>query len=101
MGNTYQTAAVSEHLVDNDVVRNNPAHPVEERERLEDVSGEEIPTRRGKETVEEEPFTANTTTVSDTGVLLLMESIEQRASDQIRRPDWVAARYGGVTGEAQ
>ena len=83
----HQAAAITKQLVDYDVVRNDPAHPVEEREGLEDVSGEEVPARRREETVEEEPLATDTTAVTDTGVDLRVQRVEERTGDQVRRPD--------------
>ena len=85
---TYQATAVPEQLVDDNVVRDDPAHPVEERERLEDVAGEEVPTCRREETVEEEPLATDTTAVTDTGVDLRVQRVEECTGDQVRRPDW-------------
>ena len=67
---THQAAAVAEQLVDDDVIRSNPADPVEEREGLEDVAGEEVPASGSEERVEEEPFAAYTTTVTNSRVVL-------------------------------
>jgi hypothetical protein len=42
--------------------------------------------RRGQG-IEEESFTTDTTTVSDTGVLLCMKCVEKSASDEVGGPD--------------
>lgn len=47
------------------------------------------PAERGKEAVEEEPLTADTTAVTDTSVLLRVERVEERACDQVGGPDCI------------
>ena len=54
---------------------------------LEDVIREEIPGRRAKEGVEEELFTTDTSTVTDTLILLLVKGIEQCAIDKVCGPN--------------
>lgn len=78
---------LSEELVDDDVLRCDPAYPAEEREGLEEVAGEEVPEEGADEDVEEEPLTGDTAAGTDTGVLLRMEGVEQCAGDQIGGPD--------------
>lgn len=87
-GTPYQAARVPEQLVHDDIVRDDPAHPVEVRERGEDVVGEPIPAERTDEHVEEEAFAADACARADAGVLLLVEGVEERAGDQVRGPDW-------------
>ena len=84
---SHQPTVVAEQLVDNDVVRDNPADPVEERECLEYVPGEEIPARRAEEGVEEEPFTADTPTVTHTGIHLGVQGVEEGACHEVGGPD--------------
>lgn len=83
----------TEHVVDLDVVRGDPADPGEVRERGEDVSREEVygkvlgvelgrnldmltPSGRAQERVQEEAFTAETAAVAGTGVVLRVEGVE-------------------------
>ena len=84
----HQAAAITKQLVDYDVVRDDPAHPVEEREGLEDVSGEEVPARRGEESVEEEPLAADTSAITHASVVLGVQSVEQRTCHKVCRPNW-------------
>ena len=82
-----QSGGSAEQLVDNDVVRDNPADPVEVRERAEEVAGEEVPTERADEDVEEEPLAGDTAAGSHAGVVLGVKGVEQRAGDQVGGPD--------------
>ena len=75
-------------LVDYDVVRSDPAHPVEERERLEYVSGKEVPARRGEESVEEESLAAYTSAITHASIVLGVQSVEQRTCYKVCRPNW-------------
>lgn len=84
---TYKSTCVSEELIDNDIVGDDPADPVKVREGLENVVREPIPARRADEYVEEEAFTANTPALPDTGVLLMVQCVEKGAGNQIDRPD--------------
>lgn len=79
---------VSEHLVERDVLRGNPAYPGEVAESLEQISGKDIPDGGCGERVEEEAFTAETTAATNTGICLRVQSVEKSASDQVSGPDW-------------
>ena len=57
------------------------------RRTLEEVTGYEVPTERAEESEQEEPFSRDSTTLANSGVLLRMEGVEERASDQVGRPD--------------
>ena len=63
---------VAKHLIDRNVVWDDPADPGEVAEGLEEVSGEEVPDSRAQECIKEEAFTADTTTVTDTSICLCM-----------------------------
>lgn len=82
-----QAGVVPEELVDDDVFRRNPTDPVEEREGLEDVAGEEVPAKGADKHIYEEPLTRDTAAGTHTGVLLRVEGVEERAVDQICWPD--------------
>lgn len=83
----HQSTAVAEQLVDDNVVWRNPADPVEERERLEDVAGEEVPASRARKCDEEELFAPHTAAATHARVDLLVEGVEERARNQVCRPD--------------
>ena len=82
-----EAGVVPEQLVDHDVVRRDPAHPVEVAERLEDVAGEEEPDEGAEEGVEEEPLARDASAVPDPSVLLRVQRVEERTGHQICRPD--------------
>ena len=48
----------------------------------------------GQEGVGEEPLTADATAVTDTGILSLVERVEQRGVDEGRRPDYAGDLAG-------
>ena len=82
-----EAGVVAEELVDNDVLGRNPADPVEEREGLEDVAGEEVPAEGSQEHVGEEAFTGDTTARTHAAVVLRVQGVEESASDEVRGPD--------------
>ena len=82
----YQTAGVAEELVHYDVSREDPTNPIEVRHCLEDVVRKPVPTERTEKDIGEETLSANATTIADTGVLLLMQGVEQSTGHQVRRP---------------
>lgn len=60
---------LAKELVDDNIIRRNPAHPVEVTESGEEVPGEEVPTDGSDEDVGEEPLTAEAGTVTNTSVM--------------------------------
>lgn len=82
-----QTMDVAKHLVDGDVVGNNPADPREVTEGLEKVPGEEIPDSRSNKSVAEEPLATYSSAVTDTGIRLRMKGVEKSAGYEIIWPD--------------
>lgn len=90
-----KATGVTEELVNLDVVWHNPADPREDREGLEDVSREEIPTSRASESNRKEALTAHTAAVTHAGVHLVMQSVKQCTTDQVGRPDLIDERKNG------
>lgn len=82
-----ETTLVTEQLVDDDVLWSDPAHPGEVAERLEKITWEEVPTKTPEPDVCEESPTRETRTGAHTSIYLGMQSIEERAVNQIRGPD--------------
>ena len=78
----------TEHLVEGDVVWCDPADPGEVAESLEEIPWDNVPRSRSEEAVEEEPLTAYTAAVTNTGIGLCVEGVEESASNQVGRPDW-------------
>src|ERR1700753_2364618 len=58
-----QASVVAEELIDNNVVRCDPANPVEDAEGSEQISREPVPYEGANEAVKEETFTANVATI--------------------------------------
>jgi hypothetical protein len=54
---------------------------------LKDVAREEVPDETTREAIEEESFSGYATAISDPRVLLCMQGVEERACDEIVRPD--------------
>lgn len=67
---------VSEHLVDGDIVRDNPADPGEVAEGLENVAREEVPKEPAQEAVVEEPLSGDTAARTHASVLLSVQGVE-------------------------
>ena len=82
-----ETGDRAEELVDDDVVRYNPAYPVGERKGGKNVAGHEVPAERRGEAVEEEALARNTTTGTHTGIVLRVQGVEEHTCDEISRPD--------------
>ena len=80
---------ISEHLINGDVVGNDPADPGKGAQRREQVTREEVPDGGGTESIEEETLSAETTTVTNTSISLSMQSVKQGTGDQISGPDCV------------
>lgn len=80
---------ITEQLIDGNVVGSNPAYPREVAESLEQVPGEKIPYGRCRESIEEETLSAETTPITNTSICLGVQSVEERAGDQIRGPDLI------------
>jgi hypothetical protein len=78
---------ITEHLVDGDIVGRNPADPREIAKGLKDVAREEVPDETTREAIEEESSSRYATAISDPRVLLCMQGVEERACDEIVRPD--------------
>ena len=78
---------IPKQLIDDNIIRNNPADPSEVAQSLEDIAGEEIPAKSAHKRIAEEPLAGDTAMVSDTCVLLRVQRVEKGASDQVRRPD--------------
>lgn len=53
---------------------------------LEEVSGHEVPAERPEEGEEEEPLSRDPTTLANSGVLLGMQSVEQRTCYKVGWP---------------
>ena len=79
---------VTEHLVDWNVVGCNPAYPGEVAQCSEQVTRDQIPNGRCRNAIQEEPLTANPTTLTNTGVGLGMKRIEEGGRDQSIGPDY-------------
>lgn len=79
---------VTEHLVEGYIVGGNPAYPGEETERLEDIAREEVPEETTSETVDEESLPRDTAMLSDTGILLRMQGVEECTGNEIIWPDY-------------
>ena len=84
-------------MIDDEVVRDDPADPIEVTEGLENVAREEVPEEGAGEHVDEETFTRDTASVPNTSVMLGMESVEKSASDKVRRPDHGWRRHEEAT----
>lgn len=82
-----ETGLVTEELVDDNVVRNNPAHPGEVAERLEKIAWDEVPTKATEPDVYEESATRESATVAYTSINSSVQSVEERAGNQVHRPD--------------
>ena len=54
---------------------------------LEDVAGEEVPASGACESDEEELLAAHATSVTDSCVDVLVEGVEERAGNEVGRPD--------------
>ena len=67
--------------------RSNPAYPREIGQCGESVPRKEVPEEGGCTRISEEAFTADTRATASTGVLGLMKSVEERAVNQVGRPD--------------
>lgn len=76
-----------EQLVDDDVVRCDPADPVERGKRGEEVTRDPVPAERADQSVREEALSGETSTRSYARILLGVQGVEQGASDQVGRPD--------------
>lgn len=76
-----------------------PADPVESREGGEDVAGEEVPAEGEDERIGEEAFTGDTAAGTDTGVLLRVEGVEERAGDEVGGPDHGGRLHEETTGD--
>lgn len=77
----------TEHFIDGDVVWCDPADPGKVAESLEEIPRDNVPRSRDKEPVEEEPLTAYTATVTNTGIGLCVKGVEESAGNQVGRPD--------------
>jgi len=78
---------ISEHLVDWNVVGDNPAHPGEVTEGLEDITWEEIPHETTKEAIGEKSLAGYAATLSDPSVLLRVQCVEEGTSNEVIRPN--------------
>ena len=78
---------VTKHLVERDVVGCNPAYPGEVAECLEQITRDQVPNSGCRETIEEEPLTANPAKLFSTSVGLGMKRIEESGDDQSIGPD--------------
>ncbi len=67
---------VSKHLVHWHIIGHDPAYPREVAERLEQVPRQKVPRERTEEREKEESLSADTPTITDTGVRLRVQSIE-------------------------
>jgi hypothetical protein len=83
---------ITEHLIDGNVVRGDPTDPREEAERLEKVTGEDIPEGGAGESEKEELVTANTSTIPDTSICLCVKSVEQCAGNKVSWPDYMCCQ---------
>lgn len=84
---TYQATLVAKELIDDDIIRHNPRNPAEHGQCLENIVWEEIPARRAEKTIEEEPFTADTSVGTYSRICLRMQCVKQCTRDQIGRPN--------------
>ena len=77
----------TEELVDDNIVRNNPANPVGVRERLKHVAREPVPRERADEDVSEEAFARNSPTITHTSIALRVKCVEERTRNEVCWPD--------------
>lgn len=82
-----QPVDITEHLVDWNVFRGDPADPGEVAERLKDIPREQIPNGRASESEEEEFFTAKTSAVTDTSICLCVKGIKESTGNKVGGPD--------------
>jgi hypothetical protein len=79
---------VAEHLIERDIVGDNPAYPGENTESLEDVPRKEVPKETTREGINEKSLPGYTPALPYSRVLLCMQGVEERTSNKIRGPDW-------------
>lgn len=78
---------VTEHLVDRDIVRGDPADPREVTQSLEEVPREEVPGEGAEERIDEEALSGYSTTVTHASISLCVEGVEKSTCDEIVGPD--------------
>lgn len=71
----------SKELVDDDVIRHNPADEREIGKTAEQIVGDEVPDSRAREDDEEKLFASHSTSTTDTSVVLSMQSVEESTVD--------------------
>ena len=78
---------VTEELVDDDVFWSNPAYPGEVTESLEKITRKEVPRNTTEPDICEEPSARETPTGTHASIGSSMQSVEECAVNQIRRPN--------------
>lgn len=83
-----QTALITKHLVYDDVVWDDPAYPGEVAESLEKITWEKVPAQATDPNICEESATRETSMISHARICLGVQSIKERAVNQVGGPDW-------------
>ena len=79
---------ITEHLVYWNIIRRDPCYPGEVTEGLKKVSREEIPGARRSQRIQEEPFSGETSSVTDTSVGLRVQGVEECTGNKVSRPNY-------------
>ena len=74
-------------IVTYDVVGSDPAYPWEVTQGGKDISREEVPAAWADEGIQEESFTADASTITHAGVMLMVKGGKKSAVDKIIGPN--------------